>query len=67
MNYLKSAYGKTNLLGVLETSRNGRKVSETSAWIIANQKTFATAWVLGSWRLEETGEIVKVEVTDDEV
>ncbi|WP_414739295.1 hypothetical protein [Lacticaseibacillus paracasei] len=25
------------------------------------QNTFATAWVLGVWRVEETGEIVKLE------
>ena len=59
---LRSAHGQTNLLGVLETARNGRKVSETLAWIIANQNTFATAWVLGTWYIEETGEIVKLEL-----
>ena len=59
---LRSAHGQTNLLGVLETARNGRKISDTLAWIIANQNTFATAWVLGMWRAEETGEIVKLEL-----
>ena len=58
---LRSAYGKTNLLGVLETARKGCKISETLAWIISNQNTFATAWVLGSWYVDETGEIVKLE------
>lgn len=58
---LQSAHGQTNLLGVLDTARNGHKVSEPLAWIIANQNTFATAWVLGVWRVEETGEIVKLE------
>lgn len=58
---LRSAYGQTNLLGVLDTARNGYKVSETLAWIIANQNTFASAWVLGVWRVEETGESVKLE------
>ena len=57
---LRSAYGEDNLLGVLETSRNGKKVSETLAWIIANQNTFASAWVLGVWRVEETGETAEV-------
>ncbi|WCZ54846.1 hypothetical protein [Latilactobacillus phage TMW 1.706 P1] len=57
---LRSAYGQTNLLGVLDTARNGYKVSETLAWIIANQNTFARAWVLGVWRVEETGKIVKL-------
>lgn len=58
---LLSAHGQTNLLGVLETAKNGYKVSDTLAWIIANQNTFARAWVLGVWRVEETGEIVKLE------
>lgn len=26
-----------------------------------SEDTFATAWVLGAWRVEETGEIVKLE------
>jgi hypothetical protein len=58
---LRSAHGQGNLLGVLDTAKNGYKVSETLAWIIANQNTFARAWLLGVWRVEETGEIVKVE------
>ncbi|MDM7530292.1 hypothetical protein [Lacticaseibacillus paracasei] len=59
---LRSAHGLTNLPGVLDTAKNGYKVSETLAWIIANQNTFARAWLLGVWRVEETGEIVKLEV-----
>lgn len=58
---LRSAHGQDNLLGVLETAKYGYKVSETLAWIIANQNTFARAWLLGVWRVEETGEIVKLE------
>ncbi|MBS0990524.1 hypothetical protein JK175_01470 [Lacticaseibacillus paracasei] len=30
-------------------------------WIANNQNTFALAWVLGVWSVEETGEIVKLE------
>ena len=30
-------------------------------WIANNQNAFARAWVLGVWRVEETGEIVKLE------
>lgn len=30
-------------------------------WIANNQNTFARAWVLGVWSVEETGEIVKLE------
>ena len=58
---LRSAHGQDNLLGVLETANYGYKVSEILAWIIANQNNFATAWLLGVWRVEETGEIVKLE------
>lgn len=58
---LRSAHGQTNLLGVLDTAKNGYKVSEPLAWIIASQNTFAIAWVLGVWKVEETGEIVKLE------
>lgn len=31
-------------------------------WIANNQNTFALACLLGVWRVEETGEIVKLEV-----
>jgi len=57
---LQSAYGQTNLLGVLDTAKNGYKISETLAWIIEYQRTYAREWVLGVWRVEETGEIVKL-------
>lgn len=30
-------------------------------WIANNQSTFARAWVLGVWKVKETGEIVKLE------
>lgn len=61
---LRSAHGQTNFLDVLDTARNGHTISKTLAWIIANQNTFARAWLLGVWRVEETeetGEIVKLE------
>lgn len=58
---LQSAHGQTDLLGVLDTARNGHKVIYPLAWIIANQNTFARAWVLGVWRVEGTGEFVKAE------
>lgn len=58
---LQSAHGQTDLLGVLDTARNGHKISEPLAWIISNQNIFATAWLDGAWRVEETGEIVKLE------
>ena len=33
-------------------------------WIDEHQNTFATAWLLGVWRVEETGEIVKLEAQE---
>jgi len=62
---LRSAYGKTNLLGILNTAKNGYKISNTLAWIIDNQDIFARAWLLGAWRVEKIGEIVKLEEIDD--
>lgn len=34
---------------------------EVEDWIISNSDAFAIAWVLGVWRVSETGEIVKLE------
>lgn len=30
-------------------------------WVANHEYTFARAWILGVWRVEETGEIVKLE------
>ena len=62
---LQSAYWQTNLLGILDTAKNGYKISNTLAWIIDNQDIFARAWLLGAWRVEKIGEIVKLEEIDD--
>ena len=39
---------------------------DVSAWLYDenNSDTFALAWLLGVWRVEETGEIVKLEVKE---
>lgn len=34
---------------------------EEADWIFYHSDTFALAWLLGVWRVEETGEIVKLE------
>lgn len=34
---------------------------DAQSWIISSSNAFALAWVLGIWRVEETGEIVKLE------
>lgn len=31
------------------------------SWIISSSNIFARAWVLGAWRVEKTGEIIKLE------
>lgn len=33
---------------------------EETEWIFYHSETFARAWVLGVWRVEETGEVVKL-------
>jgi hypothetical protein len=57
---LRSKHGQTDLFDVFETAKSGREISDTLAWIIDSQNTFARAWVLGVWRVEGTGEIVKL-------
>lgn len=43
-------------------SQEFRKLTdEVEDWIISNSDAFAIAWLLGIWRVEETGEIVKLE------
>lgn len=39
---------------------------EAEYWINDNPEVFARAWALGAWRVEETGEIVKLEAEVDE-
>ena len=34
---------------------------EETEWLFYHSETFSRAWVLGVWRVEETGEIVKLE------
>lgn len=36
-------------------------IYEWELWMLNNQAAVARAWVLGVWRVEETGEIVKLE------
>lgn len=37
-------------------------LGDRSRWVLHHSDDFARAWVLGVWRVEETGEIVKLEV-----
>ena len=39
-------------------------LGDRARWILHHSDDFARAWVLGVWIVEETGEIVKLEVKD---
>lgn len=51
--------GISNLLDALELPDWAGL--EAEYWINDNPEMFARAWLLGIWRIEETGEIVKLE------
>ncbi|UVH22830.1 hypothetical protein NJN40_08850 [Lacticaseibacillus paracasei] len=53
---LVDVFGMVRDLGITRTEPTGVLV-----WVAHNTDTFALAWVLGVWRVKETGEIVKVE------
>lgn len=53
---LVEVLGMVRDLGITRTVITG-----ALAWIAFYADTFARAWVLGVWRVEETGEIVKLE------
>lgn len=38
-----------------------KKVGPVVNWVVDNDETYANAWLLGVWRVKETGEIVKLE------
>jgi hypothetical protein len=46
---------------VYEYDYKWRQAVDNANWIDAHADTFARAWLLGVWRVEETGEIVKLE------
>ena len=59
-NFIKqSVYEDATLQEALECAHD--KQFRVGRWVSANSETFARAWVLGVWRVEETGEIVKLE------
>jgi len=37
-----------------------KPTDDAKNWIISSSDIFALAWLLGAWRVEETGEIVKI-------
>jgi hypothetical protein len=56
---LVDVLGMVRDLGITRTVVTG-----VLAWIAFDADTFALAWLLGVWRVEETGEIVKLEVKE---
>jgi hypothetical protein len=42
-----------------------KKVGPVVNWMTNNDETYANAWLTGVWRVEETGEIVKLGEIDD--
>ena len=53
---LVDVFGMVRDLGITRTEPTGVLV-----WVAHNTDAFARAWLLGVWRVEETGEIVKFE------
>ncbi|GAN35655.1 hypothetical protein [Lacticaseibacillus paracasei] len=59
-NFIKqSVYEDATLQEALECAHD--KQFGVGRWISAHSEIFARAWILGVWRVEETGEIVKLE------
>lgn len=56
---IKTNQADTELTIVLMRAKTGHQPDDH--WINNHQDTFASAWLLGVWRVEETGEIVKLE------
>ena len=58
----KQSLGGTIFDAVFAVNTLTRKgVGRVVNWIVDNNEVFARAWVLGVWRVEENGEIVKLE------
>lgn len=53
---LVDVFGMVRDLGITRTEPTGVLV-----WVTHNIDTFARAWLLGVWRVEENGEIVRLE------
>ncbi|QFQ90999.1 hypothetical protein [Lacticaseibacillus manihotivorans] len=57
---LLDIFGALSIYGVSRTEPS----LDYNAWIVHHADTFARAWVLGAWYVEESGEIVKLEAED---
>ena len=58
----KQSLGGALFDAIFDANELGRKkVGPVVNWMADNDETYANAWLQGVWRVEETGEIVKVE------
>lgn len=58
----KQSLGGALFDAVFADNELGRKnVGPVVNWMVDNDETYANAWLLGVWRVKETGEIVKLE------
>lgn len=61
---LRAEYDKQSLLDELVwASQDALPSNEISEWINSNEAVFGEAWSRGLWKIKETGEIVKLNVT----
>ena len=52
---------KARMMDLHDSMFNWLRSEEEDEFMACYPETFALAWVLGAWRIEETGEIVKLE------
>jgi len=65
--YIKRQKHGSTLRSAIIAATDFHAVDDDEAdWIFYHSDTFARAWLLGVWHVEGTGEIVKMEVTDDD-
>lgn len=58
----RKKHGKSTLRAAIIAATDFHDVDDDEAdWIFYQSDVFARAWLLGVWRVEETGEIVKLE------
>lgn len=55
---------KARMMDLHDSMFNWLRSEEEDEFIDCHSETFATAWVLGVWRVDETGEIVKSEAEE---
>lgn len=58
----KQSLGGALFDAIFAANELGRKnIGPVVNWMVDNDETYANAWLTGVWRVEETGEIVKLE------